>query len=815
MKSASRGNQAWAVRAPELLSRFEALASDCAVLSLDCFDTILFRRTEQPIDVFFDLAHAEAFRALGLTAKLRTECEGRARSLAQVRRGSNEVKLAEIYRGAFPNLSDDQVRALSAAELEAEKRACYAFPPTVELIRAAKARGLTIIIVSDTYLTEPELRELLGSALPSDALAAVDRVFCSSEHGRSKAGGLFKDVLRLLSQRAASILHVGDSEISDLQSATAAGMRALLLEHHEAPVARALRGQAMAMGLIAPEVRQSRSLPAPYSGMLAASRELSRPEALLGAVGAGPVLYAFARFLIEERAALEAAGARPKLAFLMRDAYLPHRICRALAGQALGANVAVSRFASYAASFRTRDDVERYLARSAGSGRLDAMARQLLLPEELAQRLIRASERAGDEIAEFVRRVRDPKVLDVVFERSRAYRTRLLRYLQRQVELETGDTLVLVDLGYEGTAQRELGPVLADELGVTVTGRYLLASRVPGWEATRSGLFDPGSCDDRLLATLVPYVALLEDICTTDDASVVDYDEDGNPVFGERVIESGQYQRIVPLQDECERFAREAEAFFELTGRRPNREEQRLAALAALARLLFFPTGPEIDYLEGFRLDMNLATLDSFELFDREKGLDALRRRGPFFMSPGNKTLRTNFPIELRSAGIELSLSLFAQHRYALTLGVDDVSLRRETLPLLILAGRDGSLAEADARATHDGYFSLLIPLGEGGFNVGVLFGKKYAWLQIQSVELIPTSALYDRDGDEQCVDASDATTLEGMRAAGGGLFECLSDSAFLLVAPRTRPRAPGTFACRIVYRPLVTRAPAVAAAAE
>jgi FMN phosphatase YigB (HAD superfamily) len=809
------GPNARVARAPELLARFAELAPGRALLSLDCFDTILFRRVAQPVDVFFDLARREPFAALGYSAKLRIESESRARALAEVRRGTNEVTLPEIYRAAFPGLSDLELSELARAELAAEKDACYAFPPTLELIRAATERGLSIVIVSDTYLSEPELRELLVSALPEDVLASIDRIFCSSEHGRSKANGLFKDVLRLLGEKPASVLHVGDHEISDLGAASALGMHALRLEHHEPPVAQALRAQAMALSLLAPEVRATRSLPNPFAGIFAAGSGMERPEALIGAVGAGPVLYAFARFLLAERDALERAGARPKLAFLMRDAYLPHRVCQALTGAEIGTNVAISRFAAYASSFRTRDDVERYLARSAGSGRLDAMARQLGLVGEQAERLVQACEQSADPIAEFVRRVRDPRLLETVFERSRAYRRRLLGYLKKRIALEPGDTLVLVDLGYEGTAQRELGPVLADELGVTVTGRYLIATRVAGWEKTRKGLFDPSCCDDRTLATLVPYVALLEDICTTDDPSVVDYDEAGNAVFGERVIEAGQYQRIVPLQDACEKFARDAEAFFAGARRRPNEEDLRLSALSALARLLFFPTASEIDYLEGFRLDMNLATLDSFELFDREKGLEALRRLGPFFMNPGTKTLRTNYPIELRSAGLELSLSLFAQHRFALTFGLEDVTLRREQLSLLVLAGRNASLAETEARATHDGYYSLVVPLGEGGFSVGVLFGKKYAWLQLESIEFVPTKALYHPDGSERSLDASACASLDGMRSAGGGLYECATDASFLLITPRLRPDTPGTFACRIVYRPLVPRALNVAKAAE
>ncbi|HEX6277031.1 MAG TPA: hypothetical protein VFZ53_28515, partial [Polyangiaceae bacterium] len=355
---------------------------------------------------------------------------------------------------------------------------------------------------------------------------------------------------------------------------------------------------------------------------------------------------------------------------------------------------------------------------------------------------------------------------------------------------------------------RELGPVLEAELGVTVTGRYLLASRVPGWEKTRKGLFDPGSCDDRVLATLVPYVALLEDLCSSDGASVVGYDETGEPLVSDKVIVDEQYERIKPLQAECRRFARDAEAFFATIGRRPEAEALRTVALAALARLLFFPTAIEIDYLEGFRLDMNLSTLDSFELFDREKGLDGLRRRGAFFLQqPGAKALRMNYPIELRSAGLELSLSLFAHHRFGLGIALDDVTLRRETIPLVIADERNASAVTLEARATHDGFYSLEIPLGDARFNVAVLFGKTHSWLQIASVEILPVRGLYLADSEERALDLSDKVRVDGMRLAADGLFECLSESAFLLVTPERPEGERGPLACRIVYRPLVARA--------
>jgi FMN phosphatase YigB (HAD superfamily) len=797
-------------RAGELIARLDAVVGEVRRVSLDCFDTILVRNVAEPIDVFFDLARSEPFARLDFAAKLRVDAESRARSLAKLRKGSVEVSLSDIYRAAFPALSDDELEELARAELSAEKAACSAFAPTIELMLAAKARGLPIVIVSDTYLSEPELRELLAACIPAEAFAAVERIFCSSEHGRSKGAGLFKDVLRLLGVAGRSLVHFGDHPLSDLAAANAEGLHAVQLVHHTAVVEGALRTHALATGLIAPEVRLERGLPRPYAALLSEARGLEAPAAELGYVGAGPILYAFGHFLLRSLAELRAAGARPKPLFLLRDAFLPQRVCCELLGADAGPLVSISRFAATAAAFRTREDVERYLARSAGSGRFEPIAAQLQLPPQLAERIIKAANRDRQPALEFVRRVLEPSVLTEIFARSKAYRQRMFRYLERHVKLERGDTLVLVDLGYEGTAQRELGPVLEDELGVTVTGRYLLAARVPGWEKTRRGLFDPSTVDDRISGTLVPHIALLEDICTSDDASVVDYTESGEPIFDTKVIEAEQYARVKTLQTEVLRFVREAEAHFAKSGRRPDAEAQRIAALAALTRLLFFPGEAELSYLEGFRLDMNLKTLDSFELFDREEGLEALRRRGAFFTRPGMKTLRTNYPLELRGAGIELALALFTQRRFSLNLGHDEMNLRRENLSVVIAGANDGGLTTADARATHDGYFSLVLPVSKS-FRLAILFGQRYTYVQLHSIELLPTAALYANEGDDPVLDASSAATVDGMRDVGGGLFECLTESAFVLIAPTEFPKSTSGVACRVVFRPIVQRLSATA----
>src|SRR3546814_20242341 len=78
-------------------------------------------------------------------------------------------------------------------------------------MRAARANGLGIIIVSDTYLSEPQLRRLIGETAGEEALGLIDRIICSSEHGLSKGEGLFKPVLKALGFAPAAIPHVGDN----------------------------------------------------------------------------------------------------------------------------------------------------------------------------------------------------------------------------------------------------------------------------------------------------------------------------------------------------------------------------------------------------------------------------------------------------------------------------------------------------------------------------------------------------------------------------------------------------------------------------
>ena len=114
-----------------LLDRFP----QATCLSLDCFDTLLWRDCRSPADLFATLP--------GVTKGQRADAERRARKAQDLAGRGTEVSAGHIYARLMPNASDAEREAAIAEELKAEARHCYAFAPTVELMRTAKARGMT------------------------------------------------------------------------------------------------------------------------------------------------------------------------------------------------------------------------------------------------------------------------------------------------------------------------------------------------------------------------------------------------------------------------------------------------------------------------------------------------------------------------------------------------------------------------------------------------------------------------------------------------------------------------------------------------
>jgi FMN phosphatase YigB (HAD superfamily) len=778
--------------------------NDVTILSLDCFDTLLWRDTHAPTDVFRTLD--------GPNAQQRAWAEQRARSWAATRHHRNETALAEIYAELLPNATPDERHAMVERELEAEAEHCFAFLPTVELMRAARDRGLRIIVISDTYLSSAQLGTLIASAAGEDVRALIDQIFCSSDYGLSKGEGLIGKVVQELKVRPQAILHIGDNPKADLVAGRAAGVAALHLKQFTATTEQRLRQEAATSAIIHVHRGAANINSQPHRATIALGEAaILNPAERLGFTTIGPVLHGFVGWIAREAAILRAAtDGAVHIVFLMRDGYLPQRVFDAIENNAPTHATEISRFTATAASFESESDVMRYLSKEATTPAHVILNQLLFEPQEIA--VIARGLPAKDSHAALIREIRSAARMKRLLARSREFAARLVNYLRVTIAPAAGDTLMLVDLGYNGSVQNLVEPLLRRDMKVAVAGRYLLLreQEITGFD--KAGFIGPDCYDAETLEALSGNVAVLEQLCTASQGSVINYTADGRSVRAAGAIKGGQSAIRDAIQGGVLQYARAADRAVVRSPARPVRPERlvaaRASAAAVLARLMFLPMAEELAVLEQFQHDVNLGVGYTVPLFDAAIARRGLRQRGLFYLRGSE---RMYLPAELHGEGLAVKMTLLAHKRFGLALKYADFIDKTITLPVLIADGRNVDAGTITATPTHDGYYIAPIPIDDCRFSIGLQFGRLFEWVQVESAVFMPVDRFlseHQRAGLEH-VDA--VPTLEGMEQTAAHLFRCEDDAAFMMIPPPTRHDARAMMLA-VVFRPIVTRATAPAA---
>ena len=187
------------------------------VLSFDVFDTLILRPFAEPSDLFILVGEE-----LGIMdfCEIRKKAEEDARRKSEFLRGTREVTLYDIYEMVEEETGVDAVKG-ARTEFLTERKLCFANPYMLEVFRMVKARGKTLVAVSDMYLP----RELLEELLRSCGYEGFSHVFVSCDYSCTKRkGGLF-DILRR--EYSGQILHVGDHPRSDVEAARERGIEAV------------------------------------------------------------------------------------------------------------------------------------------------------------------------------------------------------------------------------------------------------------------------------------------------------------------------------------------------------------------------------------------------------------------------------------------------------------------------------------------------------------------------------------------------------------------------------------------------------------
>lgn len=594
------------------------------VVSTDVFDTLVWRRVSEPVDVFPVIGQRLADRAMlahdvepAAFGRFRELAEREARRLLLAAIGSAEVRLDEIYQQIPAWLLAPGVSRQDAIGVELEVEAEVVVPDldVVALLTAARERGKTLVACSDTYFSPEQLRALLGQPV----LVAVDlrSVFTSSAERCGKSEGLLTMMAASLGVAPGRALHLGDNPVADIEAAQAAGMRAVMFERRPPALERLLERERR--WLAGRGARHLATATAVRGKALHRTERRDLTPALLpyweaGVQVYGPLFAGFADWVVEE----VRASQHTRAMCLMREgAFLRDVIAAAAASSGLDIAVEplwVNRaLLNRASVFQgTQSELERLLA---GRSRLTAGAALEWLGLSIGQ-LPEFTAHASTSLEhdELRRSLLDAIAGDEALRghaiaTSRRVRERVLDLLETVMPPEP-EPLLLVDVGWAGSTQAALANLLR-QVGLQrpLTGLYLVTheraiAACDDRTRLRGYLVDAGE-PEAVSAEIVRSPEVIEQICMPPHGTQLDLDEELRPVL-DHVRASRQQVEAEAVRHGIRAFQREWLRYrVQLPHKFLASDENRAELRAILARSVAWPLEEEARIFGRWRHDEN------------------------------------------------------------------------------------------------------------------------------------------------------------------------------------------------------------------
>jgi FMN phosphatase YigB (HAD superfamily) len=543
-----------------LVEAFRVLEREqISVLSLDVFDTLVWRIVPEPVDAFLllgqrlrDLGHLPAHVPVELFARLRERAERRARSRVPAGRVP-EISLEDIYDEMPAHLfSGVRPEALAGHEVALEASIVFPDLDVAHLARHAQdEHGVRIALVSDTYFSPAQLRKVVDCETLADL--AVAEVFTSSRHKVNKSTGLFDVVLETMKVQPGEVLHVGDHPDADVAAAERARIHAVAFEK----LSEATRALLRAESMVREADRDTSVAPVDPScgdmGLTAIrAKSLHRAGSSgTGATGAywrfgslvlGPAFTGFAEW-VHRRAQAEGVTT---VYCLMREGEFLSRLLNG-GRHYLGSDVtAVPLWLSRSVCSRASileasvEELEGFLHRRTAPtvrGLCETLGIGLAQVPELFDQAD-----GGLDDAELRRRTLStlagrPEVRASIVATSAELRRRLVDYVLTTVGPDARRVL-LVDLGWGGTIQAHLDRALAGAgAELETVGLYLLTNDAAAERALdgvrTEGFLAAGGLPERAVRWVIRSPEIVEQICMHDEGSLQGFTPECEPVLGE------------------------------------------------------------------------------------------------------------------------------------------------------------------------------------------------------------------------------------------------------------------------------------------
>ncbi|MBA3957774.1 MAG: hypothetical protein H0X51_05195 [Parachlamydiaceae bacterium] len=577
-------------------------AGTVTTLSIDVFDTLLWRKVPRPVDLFLLLGQQlkrEGWLIEAISADCFAALRQQAEQVARLKKTEMykvnqekmsilpEVTLKEVYwtcSGLFNKVSIDEmvqgkkgiinesdVDDLVALEVDWEIRMTELDLNIVRLIHFAHQHQVSVMLISDTYLEHVHLSKILNCIDPfsgNPLFSFIHKLFVSCEYGCGKQTGLFKIVLEEFGILPESLLHIGDNYHSDYTSAQELGIQTIYYSKMTPDLVKTLSFEWSEHNL-----RERLKCLDPNEGDFGLTSlrckiahhidclELKEEEAFYWRYGASilaPVLVGFVQWIYQRCQHLKES----RVFCLMREGQLYAHLIREYAPyypewQIEAQELWVSRQFMIPACIRQAHVHEIMMLAfftPATPQTLAEFCHTLGLDITKIDHFKEYQHVKMDqlhfceEVAHYLSGT--PELRDEIIWQSAQKRKRFIKHLSSLVDLSQLKQMTVVDVGWGGTIQGSIQMILYLEgYSIKVHGLYIGTDDRASYPMlqgfVREGyLFNAGQPED--IAKIIQRgFHVLEQSATADLLPLVDFDKEGKVVHGESIIGKEQQRQVV------------------------------------------------------------------------------------------------------------------------------------------------------------------------------------------------------------------------------------------------------------------------------
>ena len=754
------------------------------ILSLDCFDTLLWRTVSEPVEVFKDLQNHPLFIQHGITAKTRQLGERKIRLIQKGLYGHDEITIEEIYAQILPSASEALIHELVHTEIEFEKKYLFAYLPMFELLAKAKKKGMTTVLVSDMYIHAHQLEDLVACCASKIGVPVkIDHFFTSADHRTTKGRDLFHRVAKNLGVSTDAVLHVGDNPHADLQGARQAGVKGFHFNRFSPLLEDCMRKNATMQKMLSNDHGETTPITSHWHATWSLLPRTNNTLEKIGWYYLGPVMLKYCHWLHEQVQELIVQGHRPRIVFMMRDGYLPWNVYKTIKSQGLLQGdvpldaMDVSRFATLAVNFNKTEDIVTYLMTEIGNLNRAELVRQLLGTHETSQAPIQIDTNDQRPWSDFLAEVLKEDNQKYILKVSRERKANFIRYLKKTINPQPGETLVLADLGYAGTIQDQIQKTLLSEFDLKLEGRYLILRAGATSQLNKKGLIDYRFFNVNSLNLLLTQIQSLEQLTVNDKGSLLAYGDNGHPDHEISPLSDKQRELKNLIQKAALDFvSMNAKRSFAFMKNHPM-SEQETAAL--IGQFTLNPSASEIELYKLFSHDINNGTSRIRWISNLPLSTQMLIRGGGITYDSEYHKMLAN---DLNVFGPELTHFNFLKTRLGVRFELTDHVVIDGDIQGVLSHGDQYDQINMPCFHTHDGFKLGLVKGVRNKGSLGLIFGAKHEWIQIHSISLANVNDFARNPGWRSLVDLLPKTRLEGGRNLEKGLIHFTDSEGFLLV---------------------------------